>query len=163
MQQSQLWNRAPESQHIEEGKGNTSNSTSHNAVNTRCIHYLPRQFNIFLLRAPAPPLRSLLFYSLRCSIHGTGNSWCVEGENFFQSADWNCVRIKSVTFEQITRARIKWIFGVRLFQRLSNPSLGYSSNCISSRLWPLQRNLPIAPALTLPRSILLSCLNWNLI
>lgn len=65
------------------------------------------------------------------------------GRQVFQSADWNSVRIKSVTFEQITWARVKWIFGLRLLKRLANPSLGYSSNCISSRLWPHERNLHI--------------------
>lgn len=65
------------------------------------------------------------------------------GSEVFQSADWNSVRIKSVTFEQITWARIKWIFGLRLLRRLANPSLGYRSNCISSRLWPRERNLHI--------------------
>lgn len=55
--------RAPESQHTEKGKENTSNDTRHKAVNTWCIHSLPRQFSIFLLWAPAP--HSLLFYLLR--------------------------------------------------------------------------------------------------
>lgn len=115
-----------------------------------CIHSLPRQFNSFLLWAPAPC--SSLF------THSDPPFMAVETlsvlrKRIFQSADWSSVRIKTVTLEPITRARIKSIFSLRLFQRLANPSLGYSSNCISSRLWPLGRNPHIFPCLHLVHSL----------
>lgn len=111
-------------------------------MNTCCLHPLPRQFNIFLLWVPAPCSSLFTHSDLPFTAVETPS---VLREGLLQSADWSSVRIKSVTFEQITRARIKWFFSLRLFRRLANPSLGYSSNCISSRLWPLERNLHIVP------------------
>lgn len=52
--------------------------------------------------------------------------------------------MKSMTFREITRARINLFLGLQLFQRLTNPSLACGSNCISSKLSPLKRNLHIA-------------------
>lgn len=70
-------------------------------------------------------------------------------ERLLQSADWNSVRIKSVTFEQITRARIKWIFSLRLFRRLANPSLGYIVQTASVQgCGHLKGTYPLSLALT---------------
>lgn len=96
-----------------------------------------------------PPLGTsplfIAFYLLRPSIHGSGNSRCVEGENFPVFRLKRCKNKVCDFWTNHQRARMMWIFSLRLFQRLANPSLGYSSNCISSRLWPLERNLHIVP------------------
>ncbi|EDM16774.1 lin-7 homolog a (C. elegans), isoform CRA_d [Rattus norvegicus] len=65
--------RAPESQHIEKGKENTSKHLSQN-----CEHMVYPSFTKTIRHLP--PLgtspRSLLFYLLRPSIHGSGNAVC---------------------------------------------------------------------------------------
>lgn len=129
-------------QHIVKGKNNTDNYTCQEAVNTWCVYSLPRQLDSFSLGLSP---RSSRGSSHTQTLHPALGVLRELGEGF-QAADWNSGRrMKSMTFRMITRAKIKRIFGLPLFQRLTNPSLGCSSNGIHSRLWPLRNNRRVAP------------------